>query len=111
MKLFNYVKAFALPFLLFLAVISIGVAPGGTIVLHLPALATVISHADLYGAGLLVVFEIFLRAAPTEADASLLTALSKFLDIVVPNRYALGGFFGTASPIVEPHQAYRGAAV
>lgn len=99
-NLFKYVRSFSGPLVAFLAAISVTVAPDGGFLFKLPPLHQLSAHADLYAAGLWLAVEWALRSAPSERNRSTLTALSKLLDAIKPNRACGSGHYKTESTVV-----------
>lgn len=89
----QFLKPLFYALLTFAAACSVSIGPGGALLVGLPPLDGIIAHADLYGAGLLVVIELFGRLVPASADSSLLALLTRLADSLVTNRATGGGHF------------------
>lgn len=86
----HQLKSLFYALLAFLAASSVGLGDGGAVVLRLPPIESLCSHADLYAAGLLVLVEVFSRLTPSPANNTISAFLARLLDFLLPNR-AEGG--------------------
>ena len=87
--------------LAFAAATSISIGNGGALLIQLPPVASLVSHPDLYAAGLLVLVEIFGRLTPSPANSTISGLLARLLDAVLPNRATDGGRFTTQSVLTH----------
>lgn len=93
----HLLKSLLCAVLAFIAACSVGVDEGGHVLVQLPALTSLVSHPDLYAAGLLLLVEVFTRVFPSPENNSFLSSLVRLADQLLLNRAAGGGHWATKS--------------